>query len=187
MNRSACQRYHGVIQRLLKFGPTSANCCPLRLVFVVSREAKAKLKPALSEGNIEKTMQAPVTAIVAYDMHFYEQLPRLYPQAPAREWFADNPEYAEVTAFRNSSLQGGYFILAARALGLDCGPMSGFDNALVDKEFFSGKYPAATFLPEHLPACSIKSNFLCNLGYGETEKLYPRNPRLDFDEVCRVL
>ncbi|WP_444917662.1 malonic semialdehyde reductase [Microbulbifer sp. JMSA003] len=172
---------------LVKFGPTSANCCPMRLVFVVSKEAKERLKPALNEGNIEKTMRAPVTAIVAYDMHFYEHLPELYPQTPAREWFADSPEYAEVTAFRNGSLQGGYFILAARALGLDCGPMSGFDNALVDEEFFSDKCSAPAFLPEHFPDCHIKSNFLCNLGYGETDKLYPRNPRLDFDEVCRTL
>ncbi|WP_444893384.1 malonic semialdehyde reductase [Microbulbifer sp. JMSA004] len=172
---------------LVRFGPTSANCCPMRLVFVVSKEAKERLKPALNEGNIKKTMQAPVTAIVAYDMHFYENLPRLYPQTPAREWFADNPEYAEVTAFRNSSLQGGYFILAARALGLDCGPMSGFDNTLVDEEFFSKRCSAPAFLPEHFPDCVIKSNFLCNLGYGETEKLHPRNPRLDFDEACRTL
>ncbi|MCO1334943.1 malonic semialdehyde reductase [Microbulbifer sp. OS29] len=171
----------------VRFGPTSANCFPMRLVFLQSRESKERLKPALNPGNVEKTMQAPVTAIIAYDIRFYEYLPRLYPQTPAREWFSDNPEYAEETAFRNGSLQGGYFILAARALGLDCGPMSGFDNAFVDHEFFSEKSSAPTFLQEHCPDSHIKSNFLCNLGYGESSKLHPRNPRFEFDEVCRTL
>ncbi|QFT54536.1 malonic semialdehyde reductase [Microbulbifer sp. THAF38] len=172
---------------LVRMAPTSANCCPMRVVFIVSKEGKARLKPALNEGNVEKTLSAPVTAIIAHDMRFYEHLPKLFPHAPAREWFADNPELAETTAFRNGSIQGGYFILAARALGLDCGPMSGFDNALVDHEFFSDKSSAPAFVQEHCPESHIKSNFLCNLGYGVDAKLHPRNPRFEFDEVCRVV
>ncbi|HYL38946.1 MAG TPA: malonic semialdehyde reductase [Bryobacteraceae bacterium] len=161
------------IYDLMKWGPTSANCCPARIVFLRTREAKERLRPALSANNVEKTMRAPVTAILGYDLKFFDQLPRLFPNNPAaREWFSDAPLLAETTAFRNASLQGGYFIVAARALGLDCGPMSGFDNAKVDQEFF----------PPHM-----KSNFLCNLGYGDSAKLYPRNPRLDFEEACRLL
>jgi 3-hydroxypropanoate dehydrogenase len=141
---------------------------------VKSREAKERLKPALAAGNVDKTMAAPVTAIIAMELHFFEQLPRLFPHADAKAWFKDLPENVlESTALRNSSLQGAYFILAARALGLDCGPMSGFDNAKVDAAFFAGT--------------TVKSNFLCNLGYGDARKLYPRSPRLDFDEACKVV
>lgn len=157
---------------LAKMGPTSANCCPMRIVFVKSAEAKEKLKPTLMEGNVEKTMKAPVCAIIAMDMAFYEKLPVLFPQTDARSWFIGKEDYIQSTAFRNSSLQGAYFIMAARALGLDCGPMSGFDNAKLDEAFFAGT--------------TWKSNFLINLGYGVRESLYPRNPRLSFNEACRV-
>lgn len=155
-----------------KFGPTSANCCPMRVVFVKSPEAKEKLKPCLAEGNIEKTMQAPVTAIIAQDMEFYEELPTLFPHTDARSWFTGKKDYIEETAFRNSSLQGGYFIIAARALGLDCGPMSGFDAKKLDEAFFKGT--------------TYRSNFLINLGYGEKQHLHPRSPRLEFDETCKI-
>ncbi len=160
---------------LTKMGPTSANCSPMRVVFVRSPEAKEKLKPFLMPGNVEQTMDAPVCAILANDMEFYEHLPRLFPHTDARAWFAgeDKKAHADATAFRNGSLQGAYFMMAARALGLDCGPMSGFDNAGVDEAFFSGT--------------TLQSNFLCNLGYGDPEKLYPRGPRLDFDEACKIL
>lgn len=158
---------------LAKMGPTSANCSPMRAVYVRSPEAKARLKPALSEGNVEKTMAAPATAIIAYDLEFHEQLPKLFPHADARSWFTGKADHIRETAFRNGSLQGAYFILAARSLGLDCGPMSGFDNALVDQAFF--------------PDGKVKSNFLCNLGYGDPDKLHPRSPRLAFDEACQVL
>lgn len=158
---------------LAKMGPTSANMCPMRIIFVKSREAKEKLKPALDPGNVDKTMKAPVTAIIGMDIHFYEKLPKLFPHADARSWFKDLPENVlEYTALRNGSLQGAYFMLAARALGLDCGPMSGFDNAKVDAAFFAGT--------------TIKSNFLCNLGHGDASKLHPRSPRLSFDEACKV-
>jgi 3-hydroxypropanoate dehydrogenase len=159
---------------LMKWGPTSANSSPARIVFLRTAEAKQRLRPALSPVNVDKTMKAPVTAILAFDTKFYEQLPKLFPNNPAaREWFSNSSQFAEVTAFRNSSLQGGYFILAARAVGLDCGPMSGFDNAKVDAEFFDGQ--------------PLKSNFICNLGYGDAAQLFPRNPRLDFDDACRLL
>jgi 3-hydroxypropanoate dehydrogenase len=159
---------------LAKMGPTSANMCPLRIVFVKSREAKERLKPALDGGNVDKTMAAPVTAILGMDIHFFEKLPKLFPHADAKAWFKDLPEDTlEVVALRNSSLQAAYFMLAARALGLDCGPMSGFNNAKVDAAFFAGT--------------TIKSNFLCNLGYGDVSKLFPRSPRLDFDEACKVI
>lgn len=157
---------------LLKWGPTSANCSPARIVFVRSREAKERLRPALSAGNVDKTMAAPVTAIIGHDLHFYDHLPRLFPHADARSWFAGKDELIRTTAFRNGTLQGGYLIVAARSLGLDCGPMSGFDNARVDAEFFPGGI--------------VKSNFLCNLGYGDAAGLHPRNPRLAFDEACRI-
>ena len=157
---------------LAKFGPTCANSCPMRVVFVKSAEAKARLKPLLSEGNVEKTMKAPATAIIAYDTEFYELLPRLSPQRDFRSVYANNPPLALETAFRNGSLQGGYFIVAARALGLDCGPMSGFDNAKVDAEFF--------------PDGRWKSNFLCNLGYGDPTQVRPRSPRPSFEEACRI-
>ena len=156
-----------------KMGPTSSNCCPMRLVFVKSAEAKARLKPCLSEGNVEKTMKAPATAIIAYDTEFYELLPKLFPHRDVRAGFANNAELARTTAFRNGSLQGAYLMIAARALGLDCGPMSGFDNAKLDAGFF--------------PDGRWQSNFLCNLGYGDPSKLRPRNPRPSFEEACRIL
>jgi len=159
---------------LAKMGPTSANMCPMRIVFVKSKEAKEQLKPALDKGNVDKTMAAPVTAICAMDIHFFEQLPKLFPHADAKAWFKDLPQpVLEYIALRNGSLQGAYLMLAARSLGLDCGPMSGFDNAKVDAAFFAGT--------------TIKSNFLCNLGYGDASKLFPRSPRLDFDEACKVV
>jgi len=161
------------IYDLMKYGPTSANSSPARIVFLRTRQAKERLLPALAPGNVEQTLGAPVTAIVAYDTRFYEQLPRLFPYVDARSWFADNPAFAEVTAFRNSSLQGAYLILAARAVGLDAGPMSGFDNEQIDREFF--------------PDGHFKSNFLVNLGYGDRTRLRERSPRLAFEEAVRVL
>jgi 3-hydroxypropanoate dehydrogenase len=159
---------------LAKMGPTSANMCPMRIVFVKSKAAKEKLKPALDAGNVDKTMRAPVTSIIGMDVKFYEKLPMLFPHADARAWFKDlPPSVLEYTALRNSSLQGAYFMLAARSLGLDCGPMSGFNNAKVDEAFFAGT--------------TIKSNFLCNLGHGDASKLYPRSPRLSFEEACQVV
>ncbi|HEX3315625.1 MAG TPA: malonic semialdehyde reductase [Gemmataceae bacterium] len=158
---------------LAKLGPTSANMCPMRVTFVKSAEAKELLKPTLDPGNVDKTMAAPATAIVAMDVHFFEQLPKLYPFADAKAWFKDLPESVlEVVALRNSSLQGAYLMLAARSLGLDCGPMSGFNNAKVDAAFFAGT--------------NVKSNFLVNLGYGDKTKLHPRAPRLSFDEACKI-
>jgi 3-hydroxypropanoate dehydrogenase len=159
---------------LVKWGPTSANSSPARFVFIRSAAAKERLRPMLAPGNVEKTMAAPVTVIVAYDLQFYEKLPELFPHKPSmRALFAENPSLAEETARRNSSLQGAYLIVGARALGLDCGPMSGFDNAKLDEEFF--------------PASQVKSNFLCNLGYGDPTELSPRSPRLKFDEACTLL
>ena len=159
---------------LARMGPTSANMCPMRIIFVKSREAKEKLKPALDAGNVDKTMKAPVTAIIGMDVHFYKKLPKLFPHADAKSWFQGLPENVlEYIALRNSSLQGAYFMLAARALGLDCGPMSGFDNAKVDEAFFAGT--------------TVKSNFLCNLGYGDASKLHPRSLRLSFEEACRLV
>jgi 3-hydroxypropanoate dehydrogenase len=173
---------------LMKWGPTSANCCPARILFLRTPEAKQRLLPAQSSTNAEKTMKAPVTAILAYDTKFYELLPRLFPHNPgAREWFAKSPELAETTAFRNGTLQGGYFLLAARALGLDCGPMSGFDNARVDAEFFADPEGEAATDPDRVTTNRVKSNFLCNLGYGDPSALFPRGPRLDFEEACRLL
>jgi 3-hydroxypropanoate dehydrogenase len=157
----------------MRWAPTSANCSPARFVFVRSPEAKARLKPHLSAGNVDKTMAAPVTAIIGYDLNFYEALPKLYPLADAKSWFTGKKQHADTTAFRNGTLQGGYFILAARALGLDCGPMSGFQNKGVDAEFFTGT--------------EIKSNFLCNLGYGDPAGVYPRSPRFTFDEIATVI
>jgi 3-hydroxypropanoate dehydrogenase len=157
---------------LLKWAPTSANGSPARFVFVRTAEGKARLKPALSAGNLEKTMVAPVTVIVAHDLRFYDHLPRLFPHADARSWFAGSETLAEVTAFRNGTLQGAYLILAARAIGLDTGPMSGFDNAKVDAAFFAGT--------------SWRSNFLINLGHGDPAGLFDRSPRLSFDEACRL-
>ncbi|MGY0799662.1 malonic semialdehyde reductase [Lysobacter sp. A286] len=158
---------------LVKWGPTSANMSPARFVFVKSAEAKAKLGPALDEGNHAKTMAAPVTVIVAFDEDFHEKLPYLFPHTDAKGWFDGPRENRSPAAFRNGSLQGAYLILAARALGLDTGPMSGFDNAKVDEAFFKGT--------------AIKSNFLVNLGHGDTGTLFPRSPRLSFDEAARIL
>ncbi|MCY1290174.1 putative malonic semialdehyde reductase RutE [compost metagenome] len=172
---------------LMKWGPTSANCCPARILFLRTPEAKRRLLPALAPGNVDKTMAAPVTAIIAYDVKFYEQLPKLYPHTDARSWFAGTPELAGITARRNSSLQGAYFMLAARALGLDCGPMSGFDNTLVDHEFFPTDGETDAFQLEHFPDSHVKANFLCNLGYGDPARLHARGPRLEFDEACKLL
>jgi 3-hydroxypropanoate dehydrogenase len=158
---------------LAALGPTSANTTPARFVFLTTPKAKERLRPALSPGNVEKTMAAPATVIIAWDTKFHEKLPKLFPQRDMRSVFHGNPDLIEATAFRNSSLEGAYFILAARALGLDCGPMSGFDAAKVNTEFF--------------PEGEWKSNFLCNLGYGDPTKLFPRNPRLSFDEACLIL
>ena len=158
---------------LLKMAPTSANCSPARFLFLRSPEARQRLGAALLPGNLEKTLAAPVTAIIAYDLAFHEQLPRLFPHADARSWFAGNEELIRDTAFRNGTLQGAYMMLAARAVGLDCGPMSGFDNAKVDEAFFAGT--------------PWRSNFLCNLGHGDPSKLFPRSPRFQFEDACRIL
>ena len=160
------------IYDLLKMGPTSANSCPARFVFIKSEKAKQKLKGCLAEGNIEKSMTAPVVAIVAMDMEFYEQLPKLFPHTDARSWYAGKDDKIFDAAFRNSTLQGAYLIMAIRSLGLDAGPMSGFDSEKLD----------ATFFPEG----KLKSNFICAFGYGDESKLYPRGPRLDFAEACQL-
>jgi 3-hydroxypropanoate dehydrogenase len=157
----------------LKMGPTSANCSPARFVFVKSKEAKERLKPHLSEGNRAKTMQAPVCAIIGYDLEFYEHMPKLFPHTDAKSWFAGKPDKIKETAFRNGTLQGAYLILAARLHGLDCGPMSGFDNEGVDRAFFAGT--------------STKANFLCNIGYGDPTALMPRSPRFTFEEMARII
>lgn len=161
------------IYDLMKWGPTSANCSPARIVFVKSAQAKEKLLACMNAGNIEKTRTAPVTAIIGMDMEFYEQLPKLFPHnSDARSWFAGNQPNINTTALRNSSLQGGYFIMAARAAGLDCAPMSGFDANKMNQAFFAGT--------------SIKANFVCSIGYGDPGKLHPRGPRLSFEEACRI-
>ncbi|MGO9847669.1 MAG: malonic semialdehyde reductase [Methylocella sp.] len=172
---------------LMKWGPTSANASPARILFLRTPQAKARLLPALSPGNIAKTRSAPVTAIIAYDLHFYEKLPRLFPHNPTmREAFVNAPELVEVTARRNSSLQGAYFIVAARAVGLDVGPMSGFDNAKVDEEFFAAD-KCESCDEEFFPEGHVRSNFLCNLGYGDSAQLFARSPRLSFEEACVLL
>ena len=158
---------------LMKWGPTSANGSPARIIFVRSQEAKERLKPALSEGNLQKTSEAPVTAIIGYDVEFWQHLPKLFPHKDMRGPFQNNPKAAEAASFRNGTLQGAYFMIAARALGLDCGAMSGFNNAKVDEEFFAGT--------------AVKSNFLCNIGYGNTDKILQRSPRFEFDEVCQII
>ena len=160
------------IYELMKWGPTAANSCPARIVFIKSDEAKQKLKDCLQEGNIEKSMTAPVVALIGMDMEFYEKLAKLFPHTDAKSWFAGNEQKIFDNAFRNSSLQGAYLILAVRSLGLDCGPMSGFDYAKMDETFF--------------PDGKVKSNFICAIGYGSEDKLYPRGPRLDFDEACQI-
>jgi len=166
----------GLLRRLydlLKWAPTSANCSPLRVLFLASADAKEKLRPALSQGNLAKTMSAPVVTILAYDNLFFDHLPRLFAHTDARSWFTGDPAVAAATAFRNGTLQAGYFILAARSLGLDCGPMSGFDAGRVNTAFFpDGRYQV---------------NFLCNLGYGDPAGLHPRGPRFDFQDACQIL
>jgi len=157
---------------IAEWGPTSANTLPARYVFVRSSEAKEKLKPALMGTNVDKTMAAPVTAIIGYDTQFFDHAPRLFPHADIRPWFSGNVEFAERTAFQNGTLQAGYFILALRALGLDTGPMTGFNNAVVDEAFFAGT--------------TVKSNILVNIGYGDVEKLFPRSPRFGFDEIAKI-
>jgi 3-hydroxypropanoate dehydrogenase len=158
---------------LMKWGPTSANCWPLRVVYVKSPAAKARLIPLLMEGNRAKVQAAPVTAILGMDMAFYEQLPKFFPHTDAKSWFVGNQPLIEATAFRNSSLQGAYFMLAARALGLDCGPMSGFDADKVNAEFFAGT--------------TVKANFICSLGHGDPAGLFPRSPRPEFADVCSIV
>jgi 3-hydroxypropanoate dehydrogenase len=182
---NAARTYHGWLDTpvedsllkqvydLMKFGPTSMNCGPARIVFVKSKEAKKRLKPCVAAFNVEKTMAAPVTAIVAYDLNFYEKMDVLWPHADAVSIFKGNDKLVTETVLRNGSLQGAYFMIAARSLGLDCGPMSGFNAATLDQEFF--------------PEGTIKSNFLCNLGYGDPTTLYPRGARLAFDDVCEIL
>ena len=162
------------LYELLKWAPTSANAAPARFAFLRSKEAKERLRPALAPLNVEKTMSAPVTVIVGYDMKFFEQLPKLFPHNPGMaKMYQGNPEMAETTAKRNSSLQGAYLIMAARALGLDCGPMSGFDHAKIDAAFWAGT--------------EVKTNFICNLGHGDPSKLFARSPRLAFEEACRIV
>ena len=158
---------------LMKMAPTSMNISPARIIFVKTEEGKEKLKPALVSGNVEKTMTAPVCAIIGHDLDCWKQLPKLFPFKDMSSLFSNNPDFVLSTAFRNCSMQGAYLIMAARALGLDCGPMSGFDNDLVDKEFFSGT--------------AVKSNFLCNIGYGRKENLSDRAPRFNFEDVCEVI
>ena len=161
------------LYELMKWGPTSANCSPARFIFVTTPAAKDKLLAGMGAGNVEKTKQAPVTAIIGMDMAFYDKLPQLFPHADAKSWFVGNRALIDATAFRNASIQGGYFILAARALGLDCGPMSGFDAAKVDAAFWSGT--------------TVKTNFIVNLGHGDPAKLFGRSPRLSFDEACSIV
>jgi 3-hydroxypropanoate dehydrogenase len=160
------------IYNLMKWGPTSANSSPARIVFVRSPEAKEKLLACVSPGNVEKTRSAPVTAILGIDYAFYEQLPILFPHADAKSWFVGKKEFADTTAFRNATLQGGYFIIAARAVGLDCGPMSGFDHAKMDAAFWAGT--------------TVRTNFICSLGRGDPSKVFARSPRLSFEEACRI-
>jgi 3-hydroxypropanoate dehydrogenase len=174
LDRTVTDAQLRALYELMKWGPTSANTCPARLLFLRSREAKERLRPCLDPGNVEKSMSAPVVAVIAMDLEFHLQLGKLFPHNPdAPAWFAGKPAKIEETAFRNSTLQGAYFLLAARAIGLDCGPMSGFDRTRLDAEFF--------------PEGTVKSNFICALGYADHAKLFPRSPRLDFDEACRLL
>lgn len=161
------------IYNLCKYGPTSANCSPMRITFLTTASGKERLKPHLDPGNVDKTMSAPVTAIIAYDLDFYERMDVLYPHTNAKAWFVGKPDFIKTTAALNSTLQGGYFIIAARSFGLDCGPMTGFNNDGLDKEFF--------------PDGKTKSVFLCNLGHGDGTNMLPRDPRLSFDEACQIL
>ena len=157
---------------LMRMCPTSANCSPARLVFVTTNEGREKLKPFVAPGNQPKVLSAPVTVIIGHDLEFFEKLPQLFPHADARSWFVGNEKLSQITAFRNGTLQGAYLMMAARAVGLDCGPMSGFDNDGVDKAFFTGTH--------------VKSNFICALGYGDPTGVLPRSPRLSFDEACQT-
>jgi 3-hydroxypropanoate dehydrogenase len=161
------------IYDLMKWGPTSANCSPARIVFVRSAAEKEKLLTCMAPGNVEKTKAAPVTAIIAMDYAFYDKLPQLFPHADAKSWFVGNQALIDGTTFRNASLQGAYFMIAARAIGLDCGPMSGFDPDKINTAFFAGS--------------TIKANFVCNIGYGDPAKLFGRSPRLAFDEACKII
>lgn len=162
------------IYDLMRMGPTSANCSPARFVFLTSEEGKARVAPHLSASNREKSMKAPVIAIIGHDLKFYDKIPQLFPHNPgARDWFAHDAKVAETTAFRNGTLQGAYFMIAARSLGLDCGPMSGFDVAGVDQEFFAGT--------------DIKTNFICTIGVGDPSAIFERSPRLSFEEACQIL
>ncbi len=160
---------------LMKFGPTSANCSPVRILFLTSNEAKQRLKPHLMDGNVPKTMAAPVVAIIGHDLNFHDHLPKLFPHDDAKTWFEGNPALIAETAFRNGTLQGAYLMLAARSLGLDCGPMSGFDQEAVSKEFF-----------EQEPG-DVRVNFICNIGYGTNKDLFSRSPRFEFSEACKIL
>ena len=176
------------LYELLKWAPTSANASPARFAFLRSKEAKERLRPALAPLNVQKTMTAPVTVIIAYDMKFYEQLPKLFPHNPGiSKLFEGSPDMVETTAKRNSSLQGAYLIMAARSLGLDCGPMSGFDPAKVDEEFFAAGKPCFGCDQEFFPEGHVRTNFLCNLGYGDPSSQYQRLPRLTFTEACSLL
>lgn len=159
---------------LCRMAPTSANCSPMRVIFVKSKESKEKLKPFLMEGNVAKTMSAPVCAILANDHEFYNHLPKLFPHTDAKAWFVGNQPLIDATAMRNGSLQGAYFIMAARSLGLDCGPMSGFDADGVNRAFF-GNTP------------NIRANFLCNIGYGDDTGMHPRSPRFEFADICKII
>lgn len=161
------------LYELMKWGPTSANCSPARMIFVSTPEAKARLLECMSQGNIDKTRSAPVTAIIGMDMLFFDKLPQLFPHADAKAWFEGKQPLIDATALRNSSLQGAYLMLAARALGLDCGPMSGFDAAKVDTAFWAGT--------------AVKTNFICNLGFGVAAALFARSPRLSFEAACQIL
>ena len=158
---------------LMRMGPTSANCSPARVVFVTTQAGRERLKPHLAPGNVAKAMTAPVTAIIGYDLEFYDKLPQLFPHEDARSWFAGNEKLSETTAFRNGTLQGAYLIFAARAVGLDCGPMSGFNNDAVDQAFF--------------PNSTVRSNFICAIGYGDASGVFPRSPRMAFDEACQIV
>ncbi len=161
------------IYDLLKFAPTSANCSPVRITFITSDNAKQRLKPHLDTGNIEKSMTAPATAIIAYDEEFYEKLPQLFPHNDARSWFVGHPEKITQAGTSNATLQAAYFMIAARSIGLDCGPIIGFDAQAVDKEFFAN--------------AKTKTLMICNIGYGDSSKLHPRSPRLDFDQACEII
>lgn len=173
---------------VLKWAPTSANAAPARFAFLRSKESKERLRPALAPMNVEKVMTAPVTVIIGYDLKFYDHLPKLFPHNTGMaRLFQNNPELVESTARRNSSLQGAYLILAARAIGLDCGPLSGFDQAKVDEEFFAAGKPCFGCDQEFFPEGHVKSNFLCNLGYSDPSALFPRLPRLSFEEACSLL